>query len=228
MKDFVAPRAMRTLYVLWLNVAFLRPLLDKIMIRTFDRLAADWDARTAAPGRLDPLAVALSRLHHAPARTLEMGCGTADASLLLGERFPSAWLVAIDISSEMLDAAQTNAREAGAAIQFFESPNYQTGFDDESFDLVVLVNVPPPFGEIERLLTPHGHAIIVFTKGSDTWFYSRPSRLKRGFASVGMVEEQCGQEGAGEYFVAKLGAVPVRSGVDPKTKKNARVAEVPR
>lgn len=227
MRDFFAPRAMRTLYVLWLNVAFLRPLLDKIMIRAFDRLAPEWDSRTAATGRLDPLAVALTRLHHAPARTLEMGCGTADASLLLGERFPSAWLVAIDISPEMLAGAQTNARESGAAIQFFEGPIYRTGLDAQSFDLVVLVNVPPPFAEIERLLTPHGHAVIVFTKGSDTWFYSRPSRLRRGFQSVGMVEDASGYEGIGEYFVAKLGAVTVRSGVDSKPQKSARVVEAP-
>ncbi len=218
--------AVRLLYRAWLNLPFARPLLDRLMQRAFDYLAPTWHEHTNWGGRLDPLFTALRELDPTPARVVDLGCGSGDATIELAKRFGSAWVVGVDISERMLALARIAARDAGAAVQFVHEPIEGTSLADGSVDLIVLVNAPPPFHEIARLLSPSGRAVVVHTQGSETWFYSSPTRLRRGFARAGMTEVCSGTAGKGEYFAAAPAALPARSSLDAGARERAARAHV--
>lgn len=193
---------MRLLYLLWLNVPLLRPLVDRLMGLVFGRLAGQWDQRAVTPGRLEPLQEAISRLDAPVRRILEMGCGTGKAAMALSEQFQDAWTVGVDVSPEMIEHATRSASASGSAVVFEVAKIQRTDFDDESFDLIVLVNAPPPFKEIGRLLRRGGHAIVVFTNGPETPFYSSHSRLERGFRRSGMLMTAADVAGPGEFLIS--------------------------
>jgi ubiquinone/menaquinone biosynthesis C-methylase UbiE len=201
LKQAVYPRAMRLLYLTWLNLPPLRPLADKLMTRAFDAMAPRWDAYNTDAGRLDPLYTAVDRLPEEPKRALDLGCGNGTVPIWLSERFPDAWTFGVDISPAMIDEATRKASAAGSAARFAVARNQDPGFDDGEFDLITLVNVPPPFDEIYRLLASGGHAIVVFTQGPETWFYSNAKRLEKGFRKHGMLTLVHGDRGRGEFFI---------------------------
>lgn len=211
-RHFAKPIA-RMLYLAWLNVPFARPLLDRLMQRVFSGLADGWTQRTGWEGRLAPLDAALHELDPSPVRIVDLGCGTAEATIELARRFRSAWVIGIDIAEEMLEQASSAARDAGVAVQFIRGSIDHTGLEDRSVDLAVLVNAPPAFNEVARILSPAGLAIVICTQGADTWFYSSAKRLRRGFAKAGMTEACSGTAGNGEYFAAAHAAVPARNPV---------------
>ncbi len=230
MGRFVNKTTARLLYLAWLNLRFARPLLDRVMRRTFDSLAPGWNERTYWEGRLAPLDEALTRIDAAPGRIVDLGCGAGEATIALATRFAGAWVIGIDISPEMLARAQEAARQAGVAVQFHEETIEHTSLADESVDLAVLVNAPPPFAELARILAPAGRVVVIYTQGPETFFYSDANRLRRGFVGQAMAELCHGAAGKGEYFVAAHAAVPARSGVATSRERaaRARVAGVPR
>ena len=179
----------------------LRSVADKLMMRVFGSLAPEWDEANPDPGRFDPLYTAVDRLPESPERTLDLGCANGAIPIWLSERFPNAWVFGVDISPAMIDEATKKATQAGSAARFAVARNQDSGFDDGEFDLVTMVNVPPPFDEVHRLLAPGGHAIVVYTKGPDTWFYSDAKRLEKGFRKHGMLTLVHGERGRGEFFI---------------------------
>jgi len=76
-------------------------------------------------------------------------------------------------------------------------------FEDESFDLVAQLNMPPFFAEIARVLRPGGHAVIAASWGPQTPFYTPDSVLRRGFRKAGLEEVEKGEAVDGTYFVAR-------------------------
>src|SRR3954447_26678766 len=85
------------------------PLVRGPMTRFFDRAAPGWDQRTSAGSaeHLAPLAAALLHVQPAPERALEVGTGTGAGALLLAREFPQASVRGVDVSEEMIRAAQT-------------------------------------------------------------------------------------------------------------------------
>ena len=59
-------------------------------------------------------------------------------------------------------------------------------FEDESFDLVAQLNMPPFFAEMARVLRPGGFAIVAASWGPQTPFYTPDSVLRRGFRKAGL------------------------------------------
>jgi trans-aconitate 2-methyltransferase len=55
----------------------------------------------------------------APARVVDLGCGTGDLTLALGERWPAAEILGVDSSAAMLAEAQTNY--ASARVRFLQA-----------------------------------------------------------------------------------------------------------
>jgi ubiquinone/menaquinone biosynthesis C-methylase UbiE len=81
-------------------------------------------------------------------------------------------------------------------------------YDDASFDLVTLLNVPPFFSEIARVLRPEGHVIVAASFGAATPFYTPDPVLRRGFRKAGLEETETGTAGSGTYFVARRRGAP--------------------
>lgn len=197
---------MRLLYLVWLNAKPLRPLCDRVMLRFFSAWAPRWDEHTGAHG-VERLAAlnsgldAVDEIGASPARILDLGCGTGAGTLILAERYADAWVTGVDASPQMIAQATRNAAAAGSAARFAVGRLQDVDLGDESVDLVVLLNAPPAFEEIERLLKPGGRVVIAASRGPMTAFYSSAKRLARGFRRYGIFTVAAGSAAPGEFYV---------------------------
>jgi ubiquinone/menaquinone biosynthesis C-methylase UbiE len=79
-------------------------------------------------------------------------------------------------------------------------------FNDDSFDLVTQLNMPPFFSEIARVLRPGGFVVIAASWGPSTPFYTPDSVLRRGFRKHGLELVENGEAAHGTYFVGRMRA----------------------
>jgi SAM-dependent methyltransferase len=187
---------------------WLWPVLRGPMTAYFDDRAVTWDERTGAPGaeHLAPLAVAVTKIDRRPERALDVGTGTGVAALFVAREFPYASVRGVDVSEEMIRRAKAKVGldpEGRVAFQVADASSLPYG--DGHFDLVTLLNMPPFFAEISRVLRHGGHAIVAASFGECTPFYTPDAVLARGFARHGMTTVKAGRIGRGSYFVARKG-----------------------
>lgn len=100
-----------------------------------------------------------------PLRILEMGCSAGAQSSDYPVAYPDASFHAIDLSAGMLRFAHARSELLGSAVQFRQADAAETGYPDESFDLIVSHNMfhevaadhmPAIMQECHRLLAPGG------------------------------------------------------------------------
>ena len=72
-----------------------------------------------------------------PAKILDMGCTIGGSTLPYVDAFPDAEVFAIDVAAPCLRYAHSRAEAFGKAVHFVQDNAEHTGFEDESFDLVV-------------------------------------------------------------------------------------------
>lgn len=197
-------RAMRLIYLTWLNVPSLRSVCDRLMRWVFGCWAADWDDHVSARGvdRFAALHAALDGLEIEPSRVIDLGCGTGTTTINLSERYRDAWVIGIDSSFEMLELARGKASESGSSAQFKLAYLQDTGLGAGSADLVVLLNAPPAFEEVAWILASGGHVVVAASRGPQTAFYSSVKRLERGFKRHGLTTVAHGTASPGEFYVA--------------------------
>ena len=76
-----------------------------------------------------------------PLRILEMGCSAGGQTADYARAFPDAEIHAIDLSPGMLNYARARTSIFGGKVQFHQADAGNTGFVDESFDLIVSHNM---------------------------------------------------------------------------------------
>jgi ubiquinone/menaquinone biosynthesis C-methylase UbiE len=76
-------------------------------------------------------------------------------------------------------------------------------FEDAAFDLVVLLNMIPFFGEIARVLAPGGTLAVASTNGPATPIWTPPEALRAGLAPVGFDDFEELETGAGTALLAR-------------------------
>ncbi len=98
---------------------------------------------------------------------LDAGTGPGRLPIKIAQAVPTATVVGIDISPDMIRIARKNAEQAGIddRVRFMVGSTYQTGLKDSSFDLVVSTGLvhhldkpAPAFNELYRVLKPQGEA----------------------------------------------------------------------
>jgi SAM-dependent methyltransferase len=186
---------------------WLWPLLRGPVRRAFDARARGWDERASAnsPHYLTPLATAVLEIDAAPERVLDLGCGTGTGTLFLAREFPQARVRGIDISEQMIREAKAKiGLDPEGRVAFRVADAADLPYDDDAFDLVAQVNMPPFFAETARVLRPHGHAIVTASWGAATPFYTPGPALERGFEKHGLEPVGEGEAAVGTYFVARL------------------------
>ncbi len=187
---------------------WLWPLLRAPIHRYFDQRAAGWDERTGAGSvdHLHALATATAELSPAPERVLDVGTGTGEAALFLAREFPRASVRGIDLSERMVREAQHKVGlDPDGRVAFRVADAASLPYDDDSFDLVTQVNMPPFFAEIARVLRPGGHVIVVATGGASTPFYTPPAVLERSFRRHAIETVENAEAGRGTYFIGRAG-----------------------
>ncbi|MCE2998979.1 MAG: malonyl-ACP O-methyltransferase BioC [Betaproteobacteria bacterium] len=154
--------------------------IDKRAVRrSFDRAAAGYDA--AAVLQQEVCARSLERLafiKHQPLRILDAGCGTGNAWAGLGQRFPRAELIALDLAPAMLRTARSRlpwhrrwlGRVPAAVCGDLEALPLKAASIDLLWSNLALqwVNdLPAAFRELRRVLVPGG-LLMFATFGPDT------------------------------------------------------------
>jgi SAM-dependent methyltransferase len=182
------------------------PLLRGWSHRFWERAAPTWGDRVnrSGPDYLGPLAAGLLHVRPEPERALDIGTGLGDGALLIAREFPHARVRGIDLSEEMVRRAQGRIGldpEGRVAFKVADAANLP--FQEDSFDLVAQLNMPPFFSEIARVLRPGGFALIASSWGTRTPFYTPESVLRRGFRKRGVEPIESGEAAAGTYFVAR-------------------------
>lgn len=182
------------------------PLLRGPTRAFFERAAPGWDQRERhTAGYLAPLAAGLLHVSPAPERALDIGTGTGTAALLVAREFPQARVRGIDISEGMIERAKRRVGlDPEGRIAFRVGDAAALPWPDDFFDLVTMLNMPPFFSEIARVLRPAGYAVIAASWGPATPFYTPESVLRTGFRRRGLDAVESGEAGRGTFFVARL------------------------
>jgi SAM-dependent methyltransferase len=185
---------------------FTWPLLRGWSHRFWERAAPTWDQRVnrSGPEYLGPLAAALLHVRPEPERALDIGTGLGDGALLIAREFPHARVRGVDFSEEMVRRAQARiGLDPEGRVAFKAADAAALPYEDESFDLVTQLNVPPFFSEIARVLRPGGFVVIAASFGPSTPFYTPESVLRRGLRRRGIEPLETGEAGTGTYFVGR-------------------------
>jgi SAM-dependent methyltransferase len=204
-----AQRLGRLINDLVVRAPILWPLLRGPTRRFFDRRAPGWDERTGAHSaeHLTALAAALMRIEPPPERALDLGTGTGTGALLIAREFPAASVRGVDLSEEMIRLARKRVGldpEGRIAFRVADAANLP--YEDESFDLVAQLNMPPFFAETSRVLRPSGQLIVATSGGPRVPFYTPVSALERGFRRHGVELEESGEAGEGTYAILRARA----------------------
>jgi ubiquinone/menaquinone biosynthesis C-methylase UbiE len=182
------------------------PLVRAPMRRFFERAAPGWDGRTGAGSveHLAPLAAALLHVKPAPERALEVGTGTGEGALLIAREFPQARVRGVDLSEEMIRVAKHKVGlDPEGRVAFRLADASDLPYEDDSFDLVTHLNMPPFTGEIARVLRPGGQVIVASSWGSATPFYTPKAVLDWAFAKRGIEPAASGEAGSGTFWVGR-------------------------
>ena len=185
---------------------WLWPLLRRPVQGYFDRLAPGWDERfdAGSVGHLAALAAATASVSPAPERVLDLGTGTGEGALFLAREFPRAGIRGVDLSDEMIRSAQAKVGlDPEGRIAFRVADAAHLPYDEESFDLITLVNMPVFFAEIARVLRPDGHVIVVASGGPSTPFCTPSPVLARGFRRHGIEPAGEGETEGGLWWLGR-------------------------
>jgi len=145
---------------------------EKDVRNTFNTIANDYDKMNSimSLGTHNKWRVkATDMISNHPKRILDLCCGTADWTILLGKKFPLARVSGMDFSQEMLKIGQSKVGQSGLAnVELLAGDAMNLTFLDNSFDVVTigfgLRNVPDAnavLREIHRVLKPGGQIVCL-------------------------------------------------------------------
>jgi len=153
----------------------------------FNGLAPTWETRIG-PHHLRALDLAVEGLP-APRSVLDLGTGTGVVALALGERYPEAEVLGIDLSPGMIDEARRKLPpELAGRVRFEVGDASALACPDGNFELVVLSNMIPFSDELARVVAPGGTLVFSFSRGAETPIYVAPERLRRELGGRGFAE----------------------------------------
>ncbi|AMN48441.1 malonyl-CoA O-methyltransferase [Steroidobacter denitrificans] len=158
-----------------MNLRFDEYFLDpRVVRRSFDKASRGYDTAAVVAREIDArLLERLDVVRMQPARILDLGAGTGQASRALKQRYRAAQVIALDLSPAMLRASRRRQglrrRFQRAAADAHRLP-IRTGSIDLVFSNLMLQWCHDPdtvFQEVRRVLKPQG-LFIFTTLGPDT------------------------------------------------------------
>jgi len=143
-------------------------LPDKVKVaRSFGRAASQYDRFARLQRDVADQLLALD-LPETVSQVLDLGSGTGYCARLLGQRYPQAGIVSVDISEGMLCHARAREDKEDSALSYYVCGDGEVlPFADNCFDLVVssltLQWCQTPgslFAELYRAMKPGGRALV--------------------------------------------------------------------
>ena len=181
------------------SLAAAAPARDALLRRV---AASGWDQRYASdPQRLVPLTAALDLLPAPPRRVLDVGTGTGAAALLVADRWPDAEVTGIDVAPAMIDAARAQGERSAASGSW--SRTSRRSIPGEGYDLVIMLNMPPFFEQVAKLLRPGGHVVSIASRGATTPFFTPAGDAEAQVSSARARDRRRGTAGPGTYYLAR-------------------------
>jgi ubiquinone/menaquinone biosynthesis C-methylase UbiE len=174
------------------------PLFRPLVRRQFDRIAPVWEGMRLED-TLAPYEAALARVPGPVEGALDVGTGTGAGVRAIRQRFPTADVVGVDVSTAMLEEARRFVPEA----TFVEGDAAELPFADESFDLVAHANMIPFPDEVARVLRPGGWTLFAYSSGPETPIWVEPDRLRRELERRGFTDFAEIAAGRGTAVVAR-------------------------
>jgi ubiquinone/menaquinone biosynthesis C-methylase UbiE len=108
----------------------------------------------------------------------------------VAQRFSDAEVIGVDLSPGMVGEARKRLpEELASRVRYEVADATSLPFGDGAFDLVVLMNMIPFFGELARVTAPGGHIVVASSFGSQTPIYVPPQTLR----------EELGRTGFGDF-----------------------------
>lgn len=159
---------------------------------------------------LTPLATAALHVGD-PERILQVQCGEGDGALFLAREFPRASVRGVDADEVAIrHAAARVGLDPEGRVAFKAGGPRKLPFPDDLFDLVALLDAPPPPREVARVLRPGGYLLVARSAGGPEAGLGarfRAWRLRR--AGIEPIWEEAAGEGS--YSVGRLrgGGPPV-------------------
>jgi SAM-dependent methyltransferase len=145
---------------------------------------------------------------------LEVGTGTGVGALWLTKGFPEAEVLAIDISAGMIQKAEAKAGPLELGRVRFRVADIAALEDDQDFDLVAMLNMPPFFEPVVTLLAPQGYVAWGASLGPKTPYFTPLDTLKQGFERRGVRTVETGVAGAGVFYLGQR--APTTEAPDPE------------
>lgn len=140
-----------------MSVAELRDAYDEESLEGYDRIERLWHLWTGRYRR--------SLFGDVEGRVVDIGCGPGANLRYISD---SAEVVAVDLSSAMLERARTDAAEIGRSAEFTQMDAQRLAFADDSFDVVVsglsTCTFPDPvagLNEMARVCKPDGEVRLL-------------------------------------------------------------------
>lgn len=158
-------------------------------------------------------------------RVLDMGCGSGFHSLLIAEALPQGEVVAVDISSEMLERLRSNAaaRGLGDRVEVLRADGLKLPLAEGAFDRAISAAVwhhlddpQQACNELARALRPGGRAVISDLEiEADKKAFQGLDGHDRAFGAEDMrrIMEQAGLE---QVLIEKVGRWLVGRGDKPE------------
>jgi hypothetical protein len=104
----------------------------------------------------------------------------------------------------MVAQAKAKAADRSAPVRFLVA-DIASFEDEEGFDLIVMLNMPPFFDRVIALLRPEGYVVNASSYVARTPFSTPPGLLESGFERRGLRTIAAEQVGLGTYYLATRG-----------------------
>ena len=107
---------------------------------------------------------------------------------VVAQRFPQAEVLGVDLAPAMVEQGLLLPPGSPARVRFEVADAAALSLRSEAFDLVVLMNMIPFFGELARVTAPGGTVVVAHVSGASTPIWTppaTPARASRRSASSG-------------------------------------------
>jgi SAM-dependent methyltransferase len=183
-----------------------------------------------------------------PKRILDMGCTVGHSTVPYKELFPDAEVIGIDVAGPQVRYAHARAAGLGQDVAFMQRNAEDTGFENESFDLIVshiLLHetsgkaMPKIIKECYRLLKPGGYMIHAdlppfakfdpfaqFILDNETYYNNEPFwGAMRDLDQIALAKKAGFKEDSVKFDTAPMAVMEFAAGEGYSEEKAAAVAD---